>query len=190
MNDTSTRPWLEEGYALFGAEGPIALKVERMAKAVKISKSSFYHHFADIPSFEEELLRFHYRNAESLVERVRTCKAIVPDFFELMVEQKRLVYFNRQLLVHKRPPYQASFNQVNGLMQANFLEIWAELLNLSDQQELANSILNTVVQLFYQRLPPDDLTYPWLIEFLDEVMTFLSDVMKARGLAMPTQINR
>lgn len=59
MNDAIKLPWVEAGYQLFAEHGPKGLKVEVIARHVKKSKSSFYHHFSDLEVFTEELLFFH-----------------------------------------------------------------------------------------------------------------------------------
>jgi AcrR family transcriptional regulator len=189
MISISTKPWLDKGYELFGQVGPEGLKIEPLAKAVKISKSSFYHHFADLQVFEQELLQWHYSNAKRLVAEVQARKSIVPDFLNLLIEQKELIYFNRQLLIHKhKEAYILCFQQVNGLLQANFLGIWAQLIQLSDQLDIANEILHVVVQLFYQRLPPLDFDYNWILSFLKEVNTFLQAILKAKGIEFSMQL--
>jgi AcrR family transcriptional regulator len=43
--------------------------VERLAKDVGISKSSFYHHFADVEVFVNQLLLYHLKRAEMIAER-------------------------------------------------------------------------------------------------------------------------
>jgi AcrR family transcriptional regulator len=42
------QPWINHGYRTFAYEGPTGLKVERLARQVGKSKSSFYHLFADL----------------------------------------------------------------------------------------------------------------------------------------------
>ncbi|MEM7514864.1 MAG: TetR/AcrR family transcriptional regulator, partial [Bacteroidota bacterium] len=52
-------PWLKAGYDIFSQEGPGGLKVERLARIVGKSKSSFYHHFADLEIYTSFLLEYH-----------------------------------------------------------------------------------------------------------------------------------
>ncbi len=178
----STRPWIEHGYLSFGSNGPKTLKVEQIAKAVHISKSSFYHHFADMEMFEQELMNQHVRQAHLLVSRVKACQTFVPDFLELMLEMKPFVYFNRQLLIHKDDPkYLQCFQQANGILQPEFLDIWADMLSLSDKRDSANTILSIVVQLFYQRVPTVDFDYAWALAFVEEVKLFLAEVLRANN---------
>ncbi len=44
--------WIKTGYEIFALSGENGLKIEVLAKKVGISKSSFYHHFADLEIFQ------------------------------------------------------------------------------------------------------------------------------------------
>ncbi|NQZ48466.1 MAG: TetR/AcrR family transcriptional regulator, partial [Erythrobacter sp.] len=61
-------PWIKAGYTLFAEEGPQGLKVEVIARRVNKSKSSFYHHFADLEVFTEFLLDHHLKQSAHLAE--------------------------------------------------------------------------------------------------------------------------
>ena len=51
--------WIKAGYEVFAASGQDALRIEPLARMVGRSKSSFYHHFADMELFVEHLLAYH-----------------------------------------------------------------------------------------------------------------------------------
>lgn len=54
------KAWLEAGLRMLAKEGYGALRIERLAGALGVSKGSFYHHFSDgMPGFRRELLA-HY----------------------------------------------------------------------------------------------------------------------------------
>ena len=67
--------WLQQGYTTFAHHGPEALKVERLARAVGKSKSSFYHHFADPEGFQESLLRHHLEKARLIAKKEAACQS-------------------------------------------------------------------------------------------------------------------
>jgi AcrR family transcriptional regulator len=54
----SAKDWLNQGLKLLAAKGFTALKAEPMAKAMGVSRGSFYWHFADIGAFHTELLSY------------------------------------------------------------------------------------------------------------------------------------
>jgi AcrR family transcriptional regulator len=58
--------WLFAGYELFAEKGPEGLKIEVLAQKVGISKSSFYHHFADLELFTDFLLKYYLDQAKRM----------------------------------------------------------------------------------------------------------------------------
>jgi AcrR family transcriptional regulator len=53
----SARDWLNQGLKTLAQEGFTALKTVPLAKAMGVSRGSFYWHFADIEAFHAELLK-------------------------------------------------------------------------------------------------------------------------------------
>src|SRR5882757_1221785 len=67
----SSRDWLDHGLKALAAGGHAALKAEPLAKAMGVSRGSFYWHFADIGAFHAAILR-HWREvaAEQIIANV------------------------------------------------------------------------------------------------------------------------
>jgi AcrR family transcriptional regulator len=63
----SARDWLDVGLKALAANGFTALKAEPLAKALKVSRGSFYWHFADLNAYHAAVL-VHWR--EVTAERV------------------------------------------------------------------------------------------------------------------------
>lgn len=184
MKNTIEQPWIEAGYEIFSRQGPEALKIEQIARRVGISKSSFYHHFADMDIFREKLLEWHLERACKLAEKAKLCKAIVPDLLLVFVEMKQDLLFNRQLRIHRNNiSFQLCFERAHSVVQDEFIGLWAEMLGLTDQPRIARNILDVATDLFYQRITNDNLTYDWFVAFLDEIKVFLKDVIKSSGVA-------
>jgi AcrR family transcriptional regulator len=53
----SARDWLDQGLKALAASGHAALKAEPLAKAMGVSRGSFYWHFADIGAFHAAILK-------------------------------------------------------------------------------------------------------------------------------------
>jgi AcrR family transcriptional regulator len=64
----AARDWLDQGLKVLATKGFTALKAEPMAKAMGVSRGSFYWHFADVGAFHAELLA-HWREvaAEQII---------------------------------------------------------------------------------------------------------------------------
>ena len=54
----SARDWLDEGLKVLATQGVGALKAEPLAKAMGVSRGSFYWHFADIGAFRTAILAY------------------------------------------------------------------------------------------------------------------------------------
>ena len=54
----SAQDWLNKGLKALAANGFTALKAEPMAKAMGVSRGSFYWHFADIGAFHAAILKY------------------------------------------------------------------------------------------------------------------------------------
>ena len=57
----SAKDWLDQGLKTLTASGFTALKAEPLAKAMGVSRGSFYWHFADIGAFHAAILA-HWRD--------------------------------------------------------------------------------------------------------------------------------
>src|SRR5262245_52783828 len=53
----SARDWLDQGLKTLASHGFAALKAEPLAKAMGVSRGSFYWHFADISAFHAAILK-------------------------------------------------------------------------------------------------------------------------------------
>ena len=72
MNDQlSAKDWLDQGLKALASRGFTALKAEPLAKAMGVSRGSFYWHFADIGAFHAAILaRWHEVAAEQIIANV------------------------------------------------------------------------------------------------------------------------
>src|SRR5260221_5198862 len=64
----SAKDWLDQGLKTLASDGFAALKAEPLAKAMGVSRGSFYWHFADIGAFHAAILK-HWREvaAEQII---------------------------------------------------------------------------------------------------------------------------
>ncbi len=175
MKTNLEQPWIEVGYSLFSQEGPAGLKIDQLAKQVGISRSSFYHHFADLEVFQEKLLNYHLERAKYAAAGVRECKSIDPDFLLLMVREKEYVLFNRQLRIHRsNKVFKKCFEDAALQLAIEVMGIWSETFEM--QTPAAKKLYKMTQDIFFHRLTLDNLTYEWLKDFLEEMKLFIRDV--------------
>jgi len=163
-------PWIIVGYEMFAAEGPKGLKVEVMARRVQKSKSSFYHHFADLEVFMEVLLEYHFEEAKIIAVKENACKTVVPELLNVILEHKVDLLFNRQLRIHRNnPAFKNCFEKVNQLVGEAIIEIWAKMLGLNHNTYLAMMVLNLSIENFYLQITPETLNYEWLVAYVEKL---------------------
>lgn len=183
VKEKSVQPWIEAGYEIFCLHGPEALKIEHLARITETSKSSFYHHFADMEIFREFLLQYHLERAEVISGKAKQCKTLIPDVIQLLVDHKSDILFNRQLRIHRNSiAFQLCFERAHSLVSNEFIHLWAEWIGMKDKPELALNVFKVATDLFYQRLTNDNLSYEWLLSFIGEVKTFLEQVIRSSGV--------
>jgi AcrR family transcriptional regulator len=67
----SANDWVNAGLKALASRGFTALKAEPLAKALRVSRGSFYWHFADIAAFHAAILaRWHEVAAEQIIANV------------------------------------------------------------------------------------------------------------------------
>lgn len=76
--------WIRAGYESFALFGLNGLKIEPLAKKVGKSKSSFYHYFADIEFFTEELLKYYLKQASIIAAKKKNAKNINPELIAIL----------------------------------------------------------------------------------------------------------
>lgn len=183
MKQKTLQPWIDAGYEIFSLHGPEALKVEQLARITGTSKSSFYHHFADLEIYIEFILQYHLERAVILADQAKQCKSLVPDVVQMLVDAKKDILFNRQLRIHRQSvAFQLCFERAHSLVSNEFLELWAEWIGMQDKPDVAANVFKVATDLFYQRLTNDNLTYEWLGSFIQEVKTFLEQVIRSSGV--------
>lgn len=165
--------WILTGYQLFAQAGPQGLKVEVIARKVQKSKSSFYHHFADLEVFTEFLLDYHLQQARLLAERENQCKNIEPDLIEVLVDAKQDLLFNRQLRVHRNvEAFRRCFEQSTQYVTNAFLQVWAVELGIDPKQlQLAQSMLDMLTENFYLQITEENLNHEWLTVYFNKIKT-------------------
>lgn len=163
-------PWILEAYSIFAHEGPSGLKVERLARLVKKSKSSFYHHFADMEVFIEFLLKYHEEQAIHIAQKEGACKNVIPELLEVILEFKEDLLFNRQLRIHRDvPAYKRCFEKASGDVGAAIVGIWATELGIPGNSGLAMMVLKLTMENFFLQITEETLTYPWLLDYVQDL---------------------
>ena len=160
-------PWIIKGYEIFGIEGPKGLQIERLSRKVNKSKSSFYHHFAEIDIFIDELLKYHLKRAKSIQEDEKRCKRVIPDLIELLISYKIDLLFNRQLRINRNiPKFKKCYEDTSKESVSSIIEIWSEFLGIESNLRINQLVLALTIENFYLHITEENMTYNWLENYI------------------------
>lgn len=169
--------WIEAGYELFVNEGPKGLKVEVLARTVGVSKSSFYHHFADMEIFRERLMQWHLFRADEISEQAALCGSM-NDFIAVLAAAKQDLLFNKMLRTHAAfdPSYGECFEKAHLKVISKIERVWADFLGVTNQPEKARSAFRVLSDMFYHRVNKQNLSVDWMKGLMEELKKLLSEV--------------
>ncbi|MCX6303527.1 MAG: TetR/AcrR family transcriptional regulator [Bacteroidetes bacterium] len=158
--------WIKTGYEIFAQFGVSGLIIESLARKVGISKSSFYHHFADLELFMEELLHYHIQQSYVIADKEKNAKKINPDLISILVEHKIDLLFNRQLRINReRKLFYETLNRSNQIAGNAFVMVWIKDLNLQLSQKQLEGIFELALENFYLQINLNNLNHLWLSEY-------------------------
>lgn len=166
MVDKNKDIWIEKGYELFALEGKSGMKVEPLAKLVGKSKSSFYHYFADMELFVEQLLDYHLHQSHVMAIKEQEAKNVDPELIEVLVEHKMDLLFNRQLRIHQNNPlFAATLESSNEIVGKAFVYMWASDLGLQLSAKQTEGFFILAMENFFLQINSDNLNQSWLKQY-------------------------
>ena len=176
--------WIEVGYKTFAYNGPSGLKVEKLAKAAKKNKSSFYHYFADLEIFISRLLTHHISQAEIMAEKEVKAQN-EQELITIIIAHKLDLLFNRQLRFHREnPEYRDCFSRINEVSLPGLLPVWQKIMGLEENNYLANMVLMLSIENFFLQITDETLNESWLQAYFQNIKTMVFQFKKTH----PTSI--
>jgi AcrR family transcriptional regulator len=142
----SAKDWLDQGLKALAGRGFTALKAEPLAKAMGVSRGSFYWHFADIAAFHAAILaRWHEVAAEQIIANV---EAASKDENPLALLLRRV--FGERLTLERAVRTWASVDPAaRAAVQAIDRRRLSYVEGLMAQSGLSAEIARTRAQIFY-----------------------------------------
>lgn len=163
-------PWLEAGYEVFALNGPESLKIEVLAKTVGISKSSFYHHFADLEVFKTALLDLHLDAVAIITEKEKACKSLIPDLLTVFLAHKTDLLFHRQLRINRsKSGYSQYLNKAETIMGFVFIDLVINALRLQKSTQIIELIYDLAIESFFVSVTPENFNETWLTSYFQSM---------------------
>lgn len=155
---------------MLALQGENALKIEILAKKIGISKSSFYHHFADMQLFVEALLNYHLEQSKVIAEKEKSAKTIQPELIDILVAHKIDLLFNRQLRFNQQKnEFRETLEKSNQIIGNEFVRIWATDLQLNLSVKQLESIFELALENFFLQINPENITFEWISNYFENL---------------------
>lgn len=162
--------WILKGYEKFALYGEASLKIEQLAKEVGISKSSFYHLFADMEIFVAELFKYHLNNSKIIADKERLASTIKPELINILLQHKIDLLFNRQLRINSTlQNYKDTLLKSNQYIGNDFVMLWLKDTKLNFTTQQAATLLELALENFFLQINQENLNYEWLVLFFENL---------------------
>jgi len=162
--------WIRKGYETSALNGFESLKIEQLAKNVGISKSSFYHHFADLECFSENLIEHHYNQCSILSQKEKECESLFPDLINILLEHKVDLLFHRQLRINRNDMViESALAKSNQILGNYAVMLWAKEINLKLNTKQRIGLFEIATDDFYMRINKNNLNYAFLSNYFENL---------------------
>jgi AcrR family transcriptional regulator len=173
--------WVEKGYELFASHGQKDMKVEVLSRQLGISKSSFYHYFADMSVFMDILFDYHISRSRVIGEKFKQFKNIDTDFIHYLMSIKTDLLFVRQLkLVPTNPEFTNCLMQTRGLMGADLFTLWVKEIGLENNLTAAKNFFAVARDNFFLQLSAESINYNWLSDYFGNIKKLIQQLSHAK----------
>ncbi|MCU0350235.1 MAG: TetR/AcrR family transcriptional regulator [Flavobacterium sp.] len=165
-----TEIWIIKGYETFALLGEKGLVIEHLAKEVGISKSSFYHHFADLDIFLEKIFLHHLTKSSVIAEKESKAVKINPDLINILIEHKIDLLFNRQLRINSnKTNFKDTLIKSNKIIGIDFIKLWLKDTKLNLTPKQAEAIFELAMENFFLQINQDNINREWLANYFDNL---------------------
>ena len=181
MAASKIETWIKAGYKILGAEGVDGIKIERLAKTLKLNKSGFYYYFGTMEFYLKSVLQYHLECAHSIGTEIADCKNIDPDLLNLIVKYKTFFLVESQLLGKcKLPHVRHDVDEAGQIINKAFLQLWQNTEGLSGDPAVMLDYLNILHHFLYSRIATETINYENLHALAVETRAVLEKVISDR----------
>jgi AcrR family transcriptional regulator len=173
--------WLSTAHAQFARHGESTLKIDSLAQLVGKSRSSFYHLFGDMEEFFDALIVYDLQITKQFQKETKDLDAFFPDFANIMVKYKDMLFFNKQLFLGSKTneKFNDAWEEVTKYTDNKTEELWMKLFNLQDlSPHEKEQFYLTIRTAAFIRLQYDSYTYDKIYEVVNDVNNSFKFLMK------------
>ena len=181
--NSNRRKWIETGYKHFVRFGPHELKIKSIAKDAGVSRTTFYHFFADIADYIEQLLKYHHQIAEDHIIQLRQCKTYVPEVFKVVEAYRDAIFFHRQLILHKENPvFFQTYQTLNKRSLDIVYPLWANYFGYQGSEMKGKEIYLMLQDLWYLEMNESEFNYEDFLKNALKIKQYIQTFAKSYEL--------
>jgi len=184
--------WLEKGYELFALLGPHTITINKIAKEINQTRTSFYYYFNNLADFNNELIHIHVNLHDEYVNRgKKVCKQYRPDIFQLISEFPLGLKFHRQLFNHRSNPlYNFTYMRCNEKSAETFvIELFKKYYKLDTDKSTLKLIHESLLDAWFSRLDINNLSAENIMKISDDIMESILFFINQSKIPIGSKIN-
>lgn len=144
--------WIKSGYNLFGEIGAEALNIEKLSTLVGLNRSSFYHYFGDLETYEAALLNFHVEKYEIFWHVIKDYERFEQLFDDEVFEHKDALAFQRQLMINESVErYKKCSNDARKHTEQKTFELWSAFNKSKSDSEEEWKLFRAIRDFYFVR---------------------------------------
>jgi AcrR family transcriptional regulator len=173
--------WIKAGYDLLGAEGVAGVKIERLARILKLNKSGFYYYFNTMEGFLRNVHEYHVRTAQEVATQLAYCNCIDPDVLLIIVRFKSFFLVESQLLVGSKIAHiHLEADEAWGIISDELIRMWQRTGEVNCDKAIVMAYLKIIRHFFYARIKTAEVEYEYLCSIAAETREVLEKVSNDR----------
>lgn len=158
--------WIAIAYEQFALQGWKGMNIDGLSQLVGVSKSSFYHHFADMEILMALLLEHHLVQAKILSQKESLAKSIEPELLNILCEHRIDLLFSRQLRIHRdNAVFANTISKTDQLVGDAIFLLWVRELNPKLGKNQLQSIFELALENFFLQMTPENFSMAWLSSY-------------------------
>lgn len=173
--------WIEKGYELFALQGPKSLSINKVAKEINQTRTSFYYYFNDLNDFIDELIRMHLELFEIYLERgKKECKQYLPDIHKLLSEFSIGLRFHKQLFNNRNNPlYDFIYLQCNERSADTFaIDLFKKYYELDTNKSTLKLLHESLLDAWFSKLNSNDINVENMVKLTNDIMESILVLIK------------
>ena len=173
--------WLEKGYEFFAWFGPGSLTINKVAKEINQTRTSFYYYFNDLTDFINELIRIHLKLFEIYLEKAKKeCNQYSPDTMILLSEFSMGLRFHKQLFNNRNNPlYNFIYMQCNDRSADAFaIDLFEKYYKLDTDKSTLKLIHESLLDAWFSKLDINHITVESMVKLSDAIMESILVLIK------------